>query len=55
VAQLETETATAGHVLDGSTVVKIPVLQKAMYNIPLYMPGMNVVGGLSAVGQRQRA
>jgi len=55
VAQLRTETATAGHVLDGSTVVKIPVLPKAMYNIPLYMPGMNVVGGLSAVGQRQRA
>src|SRR5258707_7189053 len=29
VPLLETETATAGHILDGSTVVKIPVLQKA--------------------------
>src|SRR5262245_46309691 len=52
---LETETAAAGQVLEGETIVKIPVLQKAFYRIYLYMPGMNVVNGQHAVGQRQRA
>src|SRR5687767_5543001 len=50
---LETETATSGQVLEGQTIVKMPVLQKAFYRIYLYMPGMNVVNGLHAVGQRQ--
>jgi Carboxypeptidase regulatory-like domain len=52
---LETETAAAGQVLEGETIVKIPVLQKAFYRIYLYMPGMNVINGQHAVGQRQRA
>ncbi|MEZ5354740.1 MAG: carboxypeptidase regulatory-like domain-containing protein [Bryobacteraceae bacterium] len=52
---LETETAASGQVLEGSTVVKIPVLQKAFYRIYLYMPGMNVIRGQHAVGQRQRS
>ncbi len=52
---LETETATSGAVLEGKTIVKIPVLQKAFYRIYVYMPGMNVVNGLHAVGQRQRS
>jgi hypothetical protein len=52
---LETETATSGQVLEGQTIVKMPVLQKAFYRIYLYMPGMNVVNGQHAVGQRQRA
>src|SRR5947207_597137 len=57
---LETETATSGQVLEGQTIVKMPVLQKAFYRIYLYMPGMNVIsatGGSEqhAVGQRQRA
>ena len=38
---LETETATSGQVLEGQTIVKMPVLQKAFYRIYLYMPGMN--------------
>ena len=54
-ALLETETATSGQVLEGGTIVKMPVLQKAFYRIYLYMPGMNVVNGQHAVGQRQRA
>ena len=33
----------------------MPVLQKAFYRMYLYMPGMNVVNGQHAVGQRQRA
>ena len=33
----------------------MPVLQKAFYRIYLYMPGMNVVNGQHAIGQRQRA
>src|SRR3954467_14989860 len=52
---LETETATSGQVLEGETIVKMPVLQKAFYRMYLYMPGMNVVNGQHAVGQRQRA
>ncbi len=52
---LETETATSGQVLEGQTITKMPVLQKAFYRIYLYMPGMNVVNGQHAVGQRQRA
>ena len=52
---LETETATSGQVLEGNTIVKMPVLQKAFYRIYLYMPGMNVVNGQHAIGQRQRA
>src|SRR5262249_57466002 len=52
---LETETATSGQVLEGETIQKIPVLQKAFYRIYLYMPGMNVINGQHAVGQRQRA
>jgi hypothetical protein len=51
---LETETAASGQILEGENLVKIPVLQKAMYRIHLYMPGVNSVGGISVVGQRQR-
>src|SRR6476646_9376208 len=52
---LETETSTSGQVLEGDTIEKIPVLQKAFYRIYLYMPGMNVINGQHAVGQRQRS
>ncbi|MFN7925608.1 MAG: carboxypeptidase regulatory-like domain-containing protein [Bryobacteraceae bacterium] len=52
---LETETSTSGQVLEGETIQKIPVLQKAFYRIYLYMPGMNVINGQHAVGQRQRS
>ncbi len=45
---LETETATSGQVLEGQTITKMPVLQKAFYRIYLYMPGMNVVNGQHA-------
>ena len=31
------------------------MLQKAFYRIYLYMPGMNVINGQHAVGQRQRS
>ncbi|MBI1787187.1 MAG: carboxypeptidase regulatory-like domain-containing protein [Acidobacteria bacterium] len=57
---LETETSTSGQVLEGQTIVKMPVLQKAFYRIYLYMPGMNVISATAgseqhAIGQRQRA
>src|SRR5215510_11040748 len=56
---LETETSTSGQVLEGQTIVKMPVLQKAFYRIYLYMPGMNVISAAGseqhAVGQRQTA
>jgi hypothetical protein len=52
---LETETSGSGAVLEGSTIIKIPVMQKAFNRIVLYTPGMNVVNGHHAVGQRQRS
>jgi hypothetical protein len=52
---LETETSTSGQVMEGGTIEKIPVLQKAFYRMYLYMPGMNVINGQHAIGQRQRS
>ena len=52
---LETETAGAGQVLDGEVVQKLPVMQKFVHRVLLYMPGMTNINGQHAVGQRQRA
>jgi len=52
---LETETSGSGMVLEGATIIKMPVLQKAFNRIVLYTPGMNVVNGQHAIGQRQRS
>src|SRR5262249_52783494 len=51
---LETETASSGQIMDGETIVKMPVLQKGFKRMTLYMPGLNVVNGLHGVGQRER-
>lgn len=52
---LETETAAAGQILGGDTVVKIPVMQKFVHRVLLYMPGTTNINGQHIVGQRQRA
>ncbi|MBI3210940.1 MAG: TonB-dependent receptor [Candidatus Solibacter usitatus] len=52
---LETETAAAGQIMEGSTVIKLPVMQKGVKRMTLYMPGVNVINGLHADGQRERA
>ncbi|MGH9629612.1 MAG: carboxypeptidase-like regulatory domain-containing protein, partial [Bryobacteraceae bacterium] len=52
---LETETAQAGQILGGDTVVKIPVMQKFVHRVLLYMPGMTNINGQHALGQRQRS
>ena len=52
---LETETAATGQILEGNTVVKIPVLQKFVHRVLLYMPGMTNINGQHIGGQRQRA
>ncbi len=52
---LETETSGSGMVLEGQTIIKLPVLQKAFNRIVLYTPGMQVVNGQHAIGQRQRS
>ena len=52
---LETETAVSGQVLEGDTVEKIPVMQKFVHRVLLYMPGMTNINGQHAVGQRNRA
>src|SRR5882724_7381368 len=52
---LDTETATAGQVLEGDLLVKIPVSQKRAIRILFYMPGANAIGGFTVLGQRSRA
>jgi hypothetical protein len=52
---LETETSTAGQVLDGDLLVKVPVSQKRAIRILFYMPGANAIGGFTVLGQRARA
>ena len=52
---LETETSTTGQVLEGETIVKIPVLQKYAFRILLYLPGTSNMNGQHVVGQRERS
>jgi len=52
---LETETAASGQILEGDTVVKIPVMQKFVHRVLLYMPSMSNINGQHINGQRQRA
>lgn len=52
---LETETPVTGGVLDGQTVVKIPILQKLTFRILPYLPDTQVINGLHLNGQRERA
>ena len=52
---LETETSSTGQIMDGETVVKIPVMQKGLKRMTLYMPGLNVINGLHGDGQRERS
>jgi hypothetical protein len=52
---LETETSASGGVLGVDTFVKIPVLQKLVFRLTLYLPGTQVVNGIHAMGQRERS
>ncbi|MFN7925176.1 MAG: carboxypeptidase-like regulatory domain-containing protein [Bryobacteraceae bacterium] len=52
---LETETAVSGGVMEGQTIVKIPILQKLTFRILPYVPNTQVVNGLHLNGQRERA
>ncbi|MBK5291686.1 MAG: TonB-dependent receptor [Acidobacteriia bacterium] len=52
---LETESAGNGQILEATLVQKIPVMQKFVHRVLLYMPGMTNINGQHAVGQRQRA
>src|ERR1043166_8870431 len=52
---LETETSASGGVLGVETFVKIPVLQKLVFRLTLYLPGTQVVNGVHAMGQRDRS
>jgi hypothetical protein len=52
---LETETSVTGQVMEGDAVVKIPVMQKGLKRMTLYMPGLNVINGLHGDGQRERS
>jgi hypothetical protein len=52
---LETETAGVGQILEGSTVQRLPVMQKFVHRVLLYMPNMTNINGTHTLGQRQRA
>jgi hypothetical protein len=52
---LETEGAGVGQILEGSTVERLPVMQKFVHRVLLYMPDTNNINGAHALGQRQRA
>ena len=52
---LETETSSTGQILEGSTIVKIPVLQKYAFRILLYLPSTSNINGQHVVGQRERS
>jgi hypothetical protein len=52
---LETETTSTGQILEGETIVKIPVLQKYAFRILLYLPSTSNISGQHVVGQRDRA
>ena len=52
---LETETTVSGGIMEGSTVVKIPILQKLTFRILPYLPDTQVINGLHLNGQRERA
>ena len=54
-ALLETESAGVGQILEGSTVSRLPVMQKFVHRVLLYMPNMTNINGTHALGQRQRA
>ena len=52
---LETETTSTGQVLEGETIVKIPILQKYAFRILLYLPSTSNINGQHVVGQRERS
>ena len=52
---LETETTSTGQIMEGETIVKIPVLQKYAFRILLYLPSTSNINGQHVVGQRERA
>src|SRR5207248_909672 len=49
---LETETAVTGGIMEGGTVVKIPIMQKLTFRILPYLPDTQVINGLHLNGQR---
>lgn len=54
-ALLETETTSTGQILEGETIVKIPVLQKYVFRVLLYLPSTSNINGQHVVGQRERS
>ena len=52
---IETETTATGQILEGKTIVKIPILQKYAFRILLYLPSTSNINGQHVVGQRERS
>ena len=52
---LETETTVSGGIMEGQTIVKIPILQKLTFRILPYLPDTQIINGLHLNGQRERA
>ena len=52
---LETETTISGGLMEGNTIVKIPIMQKLTFRVLPYLPNSQVINGLHLNGQRERA
>ena len=52
---LETETTISGGIMEGKTIVKIPIMQKLTFRILPYLPNTQVINGLHLNGQRERS
>jgi hypothetical protein len=50
---LETETSSAGQILSGDVLLKIPVSQKRSIRMMYYYPGTSAMSGYHVLGQRQ--
>lgn len=52
---LETETTITGGIMEGKTIIKIPVMQKLTFRVLAYLPNTQIVNGQHLNGQRERA
>ena len=50
---LETETSSAGQILSGDVLLKIPLSQKRSIRMMYYYPGTSAMSGYHVLGQRQ--
>ncbi len=53
---IETETAATGQIIEGNTVIKLPVMQKYVHRVILYMPDVSTINASTHInGQNEDA